>query len=203
MLCVAAEPGFAHCPRRCSSLNPLRDQSTFGRVSRHWSPPPPLVVVEDWSPVRRFGGHMQMDLASVATAASASQRAAACPGQRGAAARSSRPLAGLRRAPTAAAMVMTAVSTRERTASRASSESNLEAARGPAARRRRRSARNSFSELLPRASRPRWPRPGAPRRPSGRSPATRCSPCGATPGLRAASRAPLGAARGRRLFSGR
>ena len=108
MLCVAAEPGFARSRHHYSIPNPLLDQSTFGRVSRRWNRPPPLVVVEDWSPARRFAGHMQMDLASVATAASASQRAAACPGQRGAAARSSRPLAGLRRAPTAAAMVTTA-----------------------------------------------------------------------------------------------
>ena len=97
---VAAEPGFERSRHHYSIPNPLRDQSTFGRVSRRWNRPPPLVVVEDWSPVRRSAGHMQMDLASVATAASASQRAAACPDQRGAAARSSRPSAGSTRAPT-------------------------------------------------------------------------------------------------------
>ena len=183
MLCVAAEPGFERSRHHYSIPNPLRDQSTFGRVNRHWNRPP-LVVVEDWSPVRRFAGRRLRDSASVATAASASQRAAACPGQRGAAARSSRPSAGLRRAPTAAARATPAgQGTSGSSASRASSENNLAAALARAAHRRRRSVlKISVARLLPFWRR-RWPRPGAPRRPSGRSPATRCSPCGATPGL--------------------
>ena len=199
---VAVEPGFERSRHHYSIPNPLLDQSAFGRVNRRWNRPP-LVVVEDWSPVRRFAGHTQMDLASVATAASASQRAAACPGQRGAAARSSRPLAGSTRAPTGAAMVMTAVSTRERTASRASSESNLAAARGPAARRRRRSARSSAVGRPPLFWHRRWPRRAAPRRPSGRSLRCLIVMRAATPELLFALLVPPGVVRARRRAAGR